>query len=170
MTRGFSYYFCLMIEVSGSGSGFIPYLWPKTLWIRRIRILIRNTACRVRAVLRPTSAYTWSDAVLNTRFSSSGKMKKRNEWIFRQTLTSLRQGARRSRATPSPRQTSTSSSSQGRSTLNRISKRESWSSLLYVLGAGVVDPDPHWLGRPGSGSVLGMRNRIQEHWNWIDQN
>ncbi len=37
--QGFSYYFCMMIEGSGSGS------WrPKNMWIRRIRIRIRNTA------------------------------------------------------------------------------------------------------------------------------
>jgi hypothetical protein len=39
--QGFSYYFCMMIEGSGSGSGR-----PKNMWIRwiRIRIQIRNTA------------------------------------------------------------------------------------------------------------------------------
>ncbi len=37
--QGFSYYFCMMIEGSGSGS------WrPKNTWIRWIRIRIRNTA------------------------------------------------------------------------------------------------------------------------------
>ncbi len=45
--RGFSYYFCLMIE--GSGSGSIPQTSgtgsgrPKNMWIRWIRIRIRNT-------------------------------------------------------------------------------------------------------------------------------
>ncbi len=42
-TQGFSYYFCMMIE--GSGSGSIPLTsgsgWPKNMWIR---IRIRNTA------------------------------------------------------------------------------------------------------------------------------
>ncbi len=52
--QGFSYYFCMMIEgsVSGSraGSGSIPLTsgsgsWrPKNTWIRWIRIRIRNTA------------------------------------------------------------------------------------------------------------------------------
>ena len=54
--QGFSYYFCMMIEGSGSraGSGSIPLTsWsgsgsrrPKNMWIRwiRIRIRIRNTA------------------------------------------------------------------------------------------------------------------------------
>jgi hypothetical protein len=45
--KGFSYYFCMMIE--GSGSGSIPLTsgsgsWrPKNMWIRWIRIRIRNT-------------------------------------------------------------------------------------------------------------------------------
>ncbi len=34
-----------------------------------------------------------------------------------------------------------------------------------ILGASVVDPNPHSFGCPGSGSVLGMRIRIQEHEN-----
>ena len=39
--QGFSYYFCMMIEGSGSGS------WrPKNMWIRWIRIRIRNTDLR----------------------------------------------------------------------------------------------------------------------------
>jgi hypothetical protein len=29
-----------------------------------------------------------------------------------------------------------------------------------------LEPDPHWLGCPGSGSVLGMLIRIQKHGNW----
>jgi hypothetical protein len=45
--QGFSYYFCLMIEGSGAGFGFIPLISrsgsgrPKSMWIR---IRIRNTA------------------------------------------------------------------------------------------------------------------------------
>jgi hypothetical protein len=45
--QGFSYYFCMMIE--GSGSGSIPLTTrsgsgrPKNIWIRWIRIRIRNT-------------------------------------------------------------------------------------------------------------------------------
>ncbi len=47
--QGFSYYFCMMIE--GSGSGSIPVTSgsgfgsgrPKNMWIRWIRIRIRNT-------------------------------------------------------------------------------------------------------------------------------
>ncbi len=50
--QGFSYYFCMMIE--GSGSGSIPRTSgsgsgrPKNMWIRwiRIRIRIRNTASK----------------------------------------------------------------------------------------------------------------------------
>ncbi len=49
---GFSYYFCMMIEGSrsGSGEGSIPLTngsgsrRPKNMWIRWIRIRIRNTA------------------------------------------------------------------------------------------------------------------------------
>ncbi len=51
--QGFSYYFCVMIEGSGSGagsgSGSIPLTSgsgsgrPKNMWIRWIRIRIRNT-------------------------------------------------------------------------------------------------------------------------------
>jgi hypothetical protein len=60
--QGFSYYFCMMIEGSGSragsGSGSIPLTSgsgsgsgrPKNVWIRWIRIRIRNTA-RIKAVL-----------------------------------------------------------------------------------------------------------------------
>ncbi len=46
-SRGFSYYFCIMMEGSGfrAGSGSIPLTngsgWPKNMWIRRIRIQIR---------------------------------------------------------------------------------------------------------------------------------
>jgi hypothetical protein len=39
MNQGFSYYFCMIIEGSGSRSGR-----PKNVWIRWIRIWIRNTA------------------------------------------------------------------------------------------------------------------------------
>ena len=50
--QSFSYYFCMMIEGSGSGSraGSIPLTSgsgsgrPKNMWIRWIRIRIRNTA------------------------------------------------------------------------------------------------------------------------------
>jgi hypothetical protein len=66
MNQGFSYYFCMMIEGSGSGSragsGSIPLTsgfgsgsWrPKNTWIRwiRIRIRIRNTASNSRNLLR----------------------------------------------------------------------------------------------------------------------
>jgi hypothetical protein len=49
--QGFSYYFCMIIEGSGSGAGSIPMTsgsgsrsWrPKNMWIRWIRI--RNTGC-----------------------------------------------------------------------------------------------------------------------------
>jgi hypothetical protein len=53
MNQGFSYYFCMMIEGSGSESGSIPLTngsesgsrKPKNIWIRWIRI--RNTAFTV---------------------------------------------------------------------------------------------------------------------------
>ncbi len=55
-TQGFSYFFCLVIEGSGSGSESIPLTdgsgsgsrRPKNMWIRwiRIRIRIRNTDCK----------------------------------------------------------------------------------------------------------------------------
>ncbi len=42
--------------------------------------------------------------------------------------------------------------------------------LVPIIGSvhrnSVVYPDPHYLGCPRSGFVLGMRNRIQEHWSW----
>ncbi len=49
--QGFSYYFCMMIEGSGAGSGSIPLTSgsgsgsgrPKNMWIRWIRLRIRNT-------------------------------------------------------------------------------------------------------------------------------
>jgi hypothetical protein len=64
--------------------------------------------------------------------------------MFRQTLTSLRQGARRSRATPSPRQTSTSSSSQGRSILKKNPIFLcSFLKIFYVLCASIWDQDRH---------------------------
>ncbi len=46
-------------------------------------------------------------------------------------------------------------------------------SLSFTYRAGnltsVSDPDPHWSGSPGSGSVLGIliRIRIQEQGNWL---
>jgi hypothetical protein len=48
--QGFSYYFCMMIEGAGSGSGSKHLTCgsgsgrPKNMWIRWIRIRIRNTA------------------------------------------------------------------------------------------------------------------------------
>jgi hypothetical protein len=56
--QGFSYYFCMMIEVSGSGSGSIPLTSgsgsgsrrPKNMWIRWIRIRIRNTGDNILIV------------------------------------------------------------------------------------------------------------------------
>jgi hypothetical protein len=48
--QGFSYYFCMMIEGSGSRAGSIPLTSgsgpgrPKNMWIRWIWIRIRNTA------------------------------------------------------------------------------------------------------------------------------
>ncbi len=62
--QGFSYYFCMMIEGSGSGSragsGSIPLIsgsgygsWrPKNMWIRwiriRLRIRVRNTGRKIK--------------------------------------------------------------------------------------------------------------------------
>ncbi len=49
--QGFSYYCCMMIE--GSGSGAIPLTigsgsgMPKNMWIRWVRIRIRNTGLRI---------------------------------------------------------------------------------------------------------------------------
>jgi hypothetical protein len=61
-TQGFPYYFCMMIE--GSGSGSIPLTngsgsgsgRPKNMWIRwnRIRIWIRNTATMVKTNMSKT--------------------------------------------------------------------------------------------------------------------
>ncbi len=56
--QGFSYYFCMMTE--GSGSGSIPLTnssgsgRPKNMWIRwiRIRIRIRNTGCNMEHNIR----------------------------------------------------------------------------------------------------------------------
>jgi hypothetical protein len=39
-------------------------------------------------------------------------------------------------------------------------------SVNWKVSVSVVDPDPHSFFCPGSGSVLGMRIRIQEHENW----
>jgi hypothetical protein len=47
MNQGFSYYFCMMMEGSGSGSITLTSGSgsgrPKNMWIRWIRIRIRNT-------------------------------------------------------------------------------------------------------------------------------
>jgi hypothetical protein len=54
--QGFSYYICLMIERSGSGSGR-----PKNTWIRwiRIRIRILNAAGKIipRGIIRNRTGY-----------------------------------------------------------------------------------------------------------------
>ncbi len=67
----FSYYFCMMIEGSGSGSragsGSIPLTswsgsWrPKNTWIRWIRIRIRNTGCLTNSplVYEPKCGVEW---------------------------------------------------------------------------------------------------------------
>ncbi len=55
--QGFSYYFCLMIERSGSGAGSVPLTngsgsgRPKNIRIIRLRILIRNTAKWIYSLL-----------------------------------------------------------------------------------------------------------------------
>jgi hypothetical protein len=67
--QGFSYYFCVMIEGSGSiyltnGSGSGP-LRPKNMWIRwiRNRIRIRNTARKVLPGLcRAAGRQLWRSA------------------------------------------------------------------------------------------------------------
>jgi hypothetical protein len=71
--KGFSYYFCMMTE--GSGSGSIPLTSgsgsgrPKNMWIRWIRIRIRlsNTAWRCISKLRKT----------DTRYEGWGTMGRR---------------------------------------------------------------------------------------------
>ncbi len=67
--QGFSYYFCLVIEGSGSGSGAgswsIPLTYgsgsrrPKNIWIRRIRIRVRNTACNNCTSFHILRALVW---------------------------------------------------------------------------------------------------------------
>ncbi len=73
--QGFSYYFCMMIEGSGSGSragsGSIPLTsgsgssWPKNMWIRwiRIRNRIRNTGANgaKNTISRASSACSLTD-------------------------------------------------------------------------------------------------------------
>ncbi len=57
--QGFSYYFCMMIEGAGSGSGSIPLTnrsgsgsrRPKNMWIRWIRIPIRNLVLSIFKLL-----------------------------------------------------------------------------------------------------------------------
>ncbi len=75
--QGFSYYFCMMIEESGSrsgsGSGSIPLTsgsgsgsWrPKNMWIR-IRIRIRNTAkqCSGSDGIQDCLWHTWSVSIV----------------------------------------------------------------------------------------------------------
>ncbi len=41
----------------------------------------------------------------------------------------------------------------------RYLKKKTWKT-------SVVDRDPHWFGCPGSGSILEMRIRVQEHGKW----
>ncbi len=37
---------------------------------------------------------------------------------------------------------------------------------IVILNCSFLDPDPHWFGCPGFGSVLGMGIQIQEHGYW----
>jgi len=37
-----------------------------------------------------------------------------------------------------------------------------WIRIQIRIDLGFLDPDPTWFGFPGSGSVLGIRIRIQE--------
>ncbi len=48
-----------------------------------------------------------------------------------------------------------------------MEKHEKYRNNLNLsLKCTVVDSDPHWFGCPGSGSVLGMRIRIQDNGAW----
>jgi hypothetical protein len=49
--QGFSYYFCLMIEGSGSGPHTNGSGWPKTIGIR-IQFTIRNTSSKYRECIQ----------------------------------------------------------------------------------------------------------------------
>jgi hypothetical protein len=44
----------------------------------------------------------------------------------------------------------------------RIQKENEWGMSIMKQKTSVSDPDPHGFGSPGSGSVLGMRIRIQQ--------
>ncbi len=82
--QGFSYYFCLMIE--GSGSRSIPLtsgsgsLWPKNKWIRWIQIRIRNTGSCMpqQAVWRGFSRDTIP--LTSTSLPSSWRCRGRRGW------------------------------------------------------------------------------------------
>ncbi len=81
--QGFSYYFCLMMEGSGAGSGSIHLTKesgsgrPKNMWIRWIRI--RDTACRSSLGFLPLSWGFLSRWVeLRKRMLETKKMPNKN--------------------------------------------------------------------------------------------
>jgi hypothetical protein len=87
--QGFSTYFCMIIEGSGSragsGSGSIPLTsgsgWPKNTWIRwiriRIRIRIRNTDCKIgNKKFLPSPVLLQSPASLTGSLLTAGRVGK----------------------------------------------------------------------------------------------
>jgi hypothetical protein len=83
--QGFSYYFCMMVE--GSRSGSIPVTngsWsgsrrPNNMWIRWIRIRIwiriRNTVCRFFQRLNWGSNSLWGAAIANLGLLNIGQLQ-----------------------------------------------------------------------------------------------
>jgi hypothetical protein len=77
--QGFSYYFCLMIEGSGAGSGSsIPLTngsvsgRPKKMWIPWIRIRNRNTGL-VQCFTSLCSACSWACHISSPASTATGK-------------------------------------------------------------------------------------------------